>query len=47
MKTIAQISTPLGSGGIAIVRMSGDTAKQIAFAVFSAIYLTAENIEPR
>lgn len=47
MKTIAQISTPLGSGGIAIVRMSGDTAKQIAFAVFSAKNLTAENIEPR
>lgn len=47
MKTIAQISTPLGSGGIAIVRVSGDNAKEIAFGVFSANNLTKENIEPR
>ncbi len=47
MKTIAQISTPLGSGGIAIIRMSGDKAKDIAFDVFFAKNLTKENIEPR
>ncbi len=47
MKTIAQISTPLGSGGIAIVRMSGDKAKEIAFSLFHAKNLNKENIEPR
>ncbi len=47
MKTIAQISTPLGSGGIAIVRMSGDKAKDIAFSLFYAKNLNQENIEPR
>ncbi len=47
MKTIAQISTPLGSGGIAIVRMSGDKAKDIAFSLFRAKNLNQENIEPR
>ena len=47
MKTIAQISTPLGSGGIAIIRMSGDDAKKIAFDVFHAKNLTSQNIEPR
>lgn len=47
MKTIAQISTPLGSGGIAIIRMSGDNAKKIAFKLFHAKNLTSQNIEPR
>ena len=47
METIAQISTPLGSGGIAIVRMSGEKAKEIAFKVFQAKNLSMENIEPR
>ncbi len=47
MKTIAQISTPLGSGGIAIIRMSGDDVKKIAFDVFHAKNLTSQNIEPR
>lgn len=47
METIAQISTPLGSGGIAIIRMSGDKAKDIAFDLFSSKNLTKENIEPR
>lgn len=47
MKTIAQISTPLGSGGIAIIRISGDKAKEIAFGVFYAKNLNQENIEPR
>lgn len=47
METIAQISTPLGSGGIAIVKMSGDNAKEIAFKVFHAKNLDEQNIEPR
>lgn len=47
METIAQISTPLGSGGIAIIRMSGDKAKEIAFSLFCAKNLTESNIEPR
>ncbi len=47
MKTIAQISTPLGSGGISIVKTSGDKAMQIAFNLFCAKNLTKDNIEPR
>ena len=34
MKTIATISTPMGSGAIGIVRMSGDEAKTIASKMF-------------
>ena len=45
--TIAQISTPLGSGGIAIVRVSGQKAIDIAFNLFYAKNLTKQNIEPR
>lgn len=47
METIAQISTPIGSGGIAIVRMSGEKAMEIAFNLFTAKNLTKEDIEPR
>ena len=47
MKTIAQISTPLGSGGVAIIRISGDKALDIAFNCFSAKNLTKDKIEPR
>ena len=43
MKTIVAISTPLGKGAIAIVRMSGDKALEIATKVFSC----NEKIEPR
>ena len=35
MKTIATISTPIGRGAIAIVRMSGDKALEIASSIFS------------
>ena len=35
MKTIATISTPVGRGAIAIVRMSGDKALEIATRIFS------------
>ncbi len=35
MKTIATISTPIGRGAIAIVRMSGDNALEIASRIFT------------
>ena len=35
MKTIATISTPVGKGAIAVVRMSGDNALEIASRIFS------------
>lgn len=34
-KTIAAISTPAGAGGISVIRISGDTAVEIADKVFS------------
>ena len=34
MKTIVAISTPIGAGGIGIVRVSGQDARKIADAVF-------------
>lgn len=37
-KTIAAISTPQGTGGISIVRMSGDKSKEIIDQVFSPIH---------
>lgn len=46
-KTIATISTPLAKGAIAIVRMSGATAKDVALNIFCANNLTSENIKPR
>ena len=47
METIAQISTPLGSGGIAVVRMSGENALDVAFDFFHAKNLQKQTIEPR
>lgn len=47
METIAQISTPLGSGGIAVVRMSGNSSLDIAFKLFSCKNLNKQTIEPR
>ncbi len=35
--TIAAISTPLGEGGIAVIRMSGDEALSIADKVFAEV----------
>ena len=35
--TIAAISTPMGEGAIAIVRLSGDEAFQIAEKLFKSI----------
>ena len=46
MRTIAQISTPLGSGGISVIRVSGKESLQIANKIFS--YKTQpKSIEPR
>lgn len=46
MDTIVQISTPLGSGGISVVRMSGKYALEYARAIFS-FNKDVENVEPR
>ena len=47
MDTIASISTPMGTGEIAIVRMSGKQSLDIAFELFENKKLTKENIVPR
>lgn len=47
MDTIASISTPMGTGAIAIVRMSGKQSLDIAFELFENKKLTKENIVPR
>ena len=47
MKTIAAISTPVGVGGISVIRVSGKEAKNIASKVFSPLHVTDFNIEPR
>ncbi len=46
MKTIVAISTPIGRGGIGIVRMSGDTALEIAKKLFSKKGFDFSNIVP-
>ncbi|MBQ8430578.1 MAG: tRNA uridine-5-carboxymethylaminomethyl(34) synthesis GTPase MnmE, partial [Clostridia bacterium] len=43
-KTICAISTPLGNGGISIVRMSGSKSKEILQRVAS---VNVENLEPK
>ena len=45
--TICAISTPIGTGGISIVRMSGSNALAIAFKIFSSKNVNEENIKPR
>ena len=47
MDTIASISTPMGTGAIAIVRMSGKQSLDIAFELFENKKLTKENIVSR
>lgn len=47
MDTIVAISTPIGSGGISIVRLSGEKALNIAFKLFNAKNINQENIKPR
>ena len=47
MSTIAQISTPLGSGGIAIVRISGEDALKIGRSLFYSKKLQNSDITPR
>ena len=46
MDTIAQISTPLGSGGISVIRMSGKNSLEYANKIFS-YKNKPETIEPR
>ena len=45
--TICAISTPIGTGGISIVRMSGSNALNIAFKIFSSPKVNIDNIKPR
>lgn len=44
---IVSISTPLGKGAVAIVRMSGQGCLNVALKVFHGTNLTSENITPR
>ena len=47
MKTVATVSTPIGRGAIAIIRMSGDKALEIASRIFSTKKLdTFMNAQP-
>lgn len=46
MDTIAQISTPLGSGGISVIRVSGKDSLQVANKIFS-FKNAPKQIEPR
>lgn len=45
--TIAAISTPVGVGGISVIRVSGKEAKNIASKVFTALNIKDFKIEPR
>lgn len=47
METIAAISTPIGSGGISIIRLSGSESKEIAKMLFRPYKTSWEKIEPR
>ena len=46
MDTIAQISTPLGSGGISVIRISGKDSLSIAKSIFKFKY-EPKAIQPR
>lgn len=45
--TIAAIATPLGRGGIGIIRISGDQALSIALSIFNPRLLPPSNSSPR
>ncbi len=45
-KTICAISTPIGSGGISIIRLSGEKSIEIASKVFYTKNLSVANFEP-
>lgn len=47
MSTIAAISTPIGVGGISVIRLSGKDAKNIASKVFCLSKIKDFDIEPR
>lgn len=46
-KTICAISTPIGVGGISVVRMSGNDARNIASKVFEKAGVSVYEMEPR
>lgn len=46
-EVIAAVSTPPGKGGVAVIRMSGDGAFDIARQVFSPAFSTFDKIQPR
>lgn len=47
MDTIAAIATPVGTGAVGIIRMSGDKAREIAAEVFSPFKIKSfENAQP-
>ena len=43
MSTIAAISSPIGAGGIGIVRVSGEDALKIADAIFNFAHQTGRD----
>ncbi len=47
MGTICAISTPIGTGGISIIRMSGEQSLEIAQKMFSPYRVKWQDIEPR
>ena len=46
MKTIVAISTPIGKGGIGIVRLSGNDSLAIADKVFTAESFSISTVKP-
>ena len=45
--TIAAVSTPHGTGGIAVIRISGDDAVKIASAMFKPMRRSLADVPPR
>ena len=46
-ETIVALATPLGNGGISIVRISGEKSLEIATSIFSSKDFDNQNITPR
>ena len=44
---IVSVSTPLGKGAIAIVRMSGQESLDIALSIFHSAKISSDSIKPR
>ena len=47
MRTICAISTPVGTGGISIIRMSGSLSLDIAKKIFTPYHIKWQDLEPR